>query len=359
MAKSRSKSLERIKNLLEKFSNAYGVSGYEKNIVNVLKEEMAPYTDEIRVDKLGNFIATKKGRGLSVMIAAHIDEVGFMVKFIDEKGFIYFVKHGGWFDQTLLNQRVLIHTRRGSIVGVVGSKPPHVMKEEERKKVIVIDDMYVDIGAKSRKDAERIGVEIGNPITLDRKFSVLANNFVTGKSFDNRAGVVVMIETARLLSKTKIKANVSFVGTVQEEVGLKGARTSAYSINPDVAVVIDTTIPGDHPGMEKKNSAIELGKGPAVTVSDAEGMGVIVSEQVLQWIKETAQKNRIPYQLSILEKGMTDAAIINLTRSGILTGGISVATRYLHSPVEVLKLEDIESCAKLTAECVKSAHKYF
>jgi endoglucanase len=357
--KRKADDLDNIKILLEKFSNAHGISGHEKEIRELLKKEIKPYVDEIRIDKLGNLIATKNGNGPSVMIAAHMDEIGFMVKYIDDNGFIYFAKSGGWFDQTLLNQRVVIHTKNKRIVGVVGSKPPHIMKAEEAKKIVEIGDMYIDVGAKNKKDAEKIGIQVGDTITLDRKFESLSNNIVTGKAFDNRAGLVMMIEAARLLSKSKVKSKVYFVGTVQEEVGLKGARTSAYSLNPDVAIATDVNIPGDHPGVEKKHSSLAIGKGPAITVSDAEGVGIVVSELVLEWIKNTSKQAKIPYQLSVTEGGMTDAAIINITKHGIPSGGICVATRYIHSPVEMLSLRDLEQCAKLIAECVKSAHKYF
>ncbi len=359
MTKKTSNNLEEIKNLLEKLSNAHGISGHEKEVRSMLEEEIKPYVDEMQTDKLGNLIATKNGKGPSVMIAAHMDEIGFMVKYIDDNGFIYFAKSGGWFDQTLLNQRIVIHSKDKHTIGVVGSKPSHVMKMEEAKKVIEIGEMYIDIGAKNKKDAEKIGVRIGDTITVDRRFELLANGIVTGKAFDNRAGMVIMIEAARLLSKLKLKASINFVGTTQEEIGLKGARTAAYALNPDVAIAVDTTIPGDHPGVEKKSSALEIGKGPAITVSDAEGMGIVVSESVLEWMQDSAKKGKISYQLSVLEGGTTDAAIINLTRQGIPSGGISIATRYIHSPVEVLDLKDIQSCAKLVVECVKSAHKYF
>ena len=354
-----SKNLEEIKNLLEKLSNAHGISGHEKEVRTILEEELKPYVDEIKTDKLGNLIATKNGEGPSVMIAAHMDEIGFMVKYIDDNGFIYFAKSGGWFDQTLLNQRVVIHSKDKHTIGVVGSKPPHIMKAEEMKKIIEIGEMYIDIGAKNKKDAEKIGVQVGDTITLDRKFEALSNNMVTGKAFDNRAGMVIMIEAARLLSKLKLKAVVNFVGTTQEEIGLKGARTAAYALNPDVAIAVDTTIPGDHPGVEKKHSSLGIGKGPAITVSDAEGVGIVVAESVLDWMKDSAKIGKIPYQLSVTEGGMTDAAIMNITKQGIPSGGISIATRYIHSPVEVLDLKDLEQCAKLIAECIKSAHKYF
>jgi endoglucanase len=185
------------------------------------------------------------------------------------------------------------------------------------------------------------------------------NNLVSGKALDNRTGIVALIETARMLSNEKVRAEIIYVGTVQEEIGLKGARTAAHGIDPDVALAIDTTVPGDHPGIEKTSSILELGKGPVITVSDAEGAGIVVDEKTLFWLKTAAKANNIPFQLHVGEGGMTDAAIINLTRDGIPSGGISIATRYLHSPVEVADLSDIASCAKLTAEAAKVAYKYF
>lgn len=359
MTGKKNNDLERVNSLLEEFSNEYGISGFEKRVRELLQEKIKPYVDEIRVDNMGNLIATKKGKGPRVMIAAHMDEIGFMVKYVDEQGYIYFSRSGGWFDQTLLNQRVIVHTAKKDYFGVIGSKAPHVMKPEERLRVIPISEMYIDIGAIDKKDVEKAGVEIGDTITLDRKYQRLMNDLGSGKALDNRAGIVSMLETARILAEENVQAEVIYVGTVQEEIGLKGARTAAHGVNPDVAIAVDTTIPGDHPGIEKRSSILELGKGPVITVSDAEGAGIVVDEKTLTWMKSTAKEKKIDYQLSIGEGGMTDAAIINLTREGIPSGGISIATRYLHSPVEVAHLGDIEQCAKLTAEVIKTAHKYF
>lgn len=357
--KPENQNLERISSLLEKFSNAHGVSGYEKNIQKLFSAEISPFVDSVKLDNIGNLIANKKGGGLSIMIAAHMDEIGLMVKHIDEKGFLRFVSVGGFFDQTLLSQRVVVHGKKGAVVGLVGCKPPHVMKDEERKKVVEIKTMFIDIGAKNAKDAEDMGVSTGSPVTIDRDFKKLANNNVTGKAFDNRAGLVMLIEAMRRVSKLKINANVFAVGTVQEEVGLKGAKTSAYGINPDLAIATDVTIPGDHPGIEKQDSAIEMGKGAVITIMDAAGRGVIVPETVIEWLKETAKKNKIKYQLEVSEGGYTDAAAIHLIRSGIPTGVISVPARYIHSPVEMVNIEDIDQGAELIAQAIVSADKYF
>lgn len=359
MAKNKKENVEIIILLLEKLSNAHGVSGYESEVRKIFTEEVKPFVDEIKTDNLGNLIAHKKGDGLTIMIAAHMDEIGMMVKYIDEKGFIRFTTIGGFFDQTLLSQRVIIHGKKGIILGLVGCKPPHVMKDEDRKKVVEIKTMFIDIGAKNANDVKNMGIEIGAPITIDRKFQRLANDVVTGKAFDNRIGLVMLVEAMRRVSKLKIKANIFAVGTVQEEVGLKGARTSAYGINPDVAIATDVDIPGDHPGIEKQESALEMGKGAVITIMDANGRGVIVPEKVINWLKETAEKNKIDHQLDVSEGGYTDAAVIHLSRAGIPTGVISVPTRYIHSPVEMANVHDIDSGAELIAQSILSANKYF
>lgn len=348
-----------IKSLLEKFTNAHGISGCEDNIRELLEMELEPYVDTIRKDIMGNLIAVKKGEGPSIMLAAHMDEIGLMVRYIDENGFLRFVGIGGWFDQTLLNQRVVVHGKKGSIPGVIGSKPPHVMKDEDRKKPVKLEDMFIDIGAKDREDAENLGVEIGTEASIDREFVSLANGKVTSKAFDDRAGIVILIEVMKRLSKHKIDANIYAVGTVQEEVGLKGARTCAFGICPDLALALDTTIPGDHPGISKIDSSLELGKGPVITVADASGRGLIAHPQILKWLKETANENKIPYQLGVGSGGTTDATSIHLTKEGIPTGTVSIATRYIHSPVEVLDVADIEACISLIVKAVENVNNYF
>jgi putative aminopeptidase FrvX len=341
--------------LLEKLSNAHGVSGYEGNIRKIIEEEVRPYVDEIKTDKMGNLIATKKGGKPVVMLAAHMDEIGLMVKYVDDKGFARFTKTGGWFDQTLLNQRMIMHTENGPLYGVLGSKPPHAMKEEDKNKVIKADDMFIDVGAKNKEDAEKMGIKTGTPVTSDIDFRPLGNDLVTGKAFDNRAGCVMLIEALSMMKN--VKATVHAVFTVQEEVGLKGAKTSAFRLNPDVALATDVTITGDHPGIEKKDSSIEMGKGPSVTVSDADGRGIIVPESVLKWLKEAAKN--IPYQLEVGSGGTTDATAIHLTKEGIPTGVISMPTRYIHTPVSVLSMNDLEKSAELIARAVEIVDKFF
>lgn len=345
-----------IKSLLEKLSNAHGISGREGNVQQIVMDEIRAYVDEVRVDLLGNVIATKKGESPSIMIAAHADEIGLMVKQVDEKGFLRFIHIGGWYDPTLLNQRVIVHAKSGPIVGVIGSKPPHVMKEDERKKPIEAKDMFIDIGCQSQEEAEDLGIAPGTPISIDRSFAPLQGDRVTGKAFDNRAGVVAMIEALR---RTKSKSTIYAVATVQEEVGLKGAKVCTYCLNPDIALATDVTIPGDHPGIDKRDAPIEMGKGPVVVIADASGRGLLATQSIVDWLLGTAKEFDIEVQLEASEGGTTDATAIYLTKEGIPTGVLSIATRYIHSPVEVLSLSDIDKSAELIARALETAPKYF
>lgn len=350
-------SLNNIKEKLKKYSTAVGVSGNEKNILEMLKEDLKDYSSNIKIDSLGNLIVYHKKynkNNKTIMLAAHMDEIGLMVKRIDEKGFLKFVGIGGWFDQTLLNQRVIVHGEKGDIFGVIGSKPPHVMKDEDLKNPIMIKDMFIDIGANSESNARELGIEIGTYITIDRDFKELANNKVTCKSFDNRAGIVILTEVMKRLNDKNININVCAVGTVQEEVGLKGARTSANGIKPDFALAIDTTIPGDHPGITKEDSILEIGKGPVITIADASGRGIITHPLILKNLKDVAYKNNISIQLDVGDGGTTDATAIHLTNEGVPTGVVSIATRYIHSPVEVLDLNDINSCVDLIIKFIEN-----
>jgi len=359
MAKNQKENFERITLLLEKFSNANGVSGYESNVEKIFSEEMKPFVDEIKTDKLGNLIAHKKGDGLTIMLTAHMDEIGFMVKYIDEKGFLFFSEIGGFFDQTILHQRVIVHGKNGPVLGVIGSKPIHVMNAEERKKMIEKKTMFIDIGAKNAEDAKKLGVEIGATVTQDSKFQIMANNNVVGKAFDDRAGLTMLVEAMRRISVNKISANVFAVGTIQEEVGLKGARTSAFGINPDIAIATDVVVSGDHPGITKQESNMEMGKGAVITIMDASGRGMIASEKVVKWLKETAEKNKIDHQLEVSEGGTTDAAAIQLSQRGIPVGVISVPDRNIHTSVEVINIHDVDSGAELIAQAIMSVDKYF
>ena len=341
---------------LENLSNASGVTGRESEVRELMIRLMTPYADEIIVDKLENVIAVKKGKPNSpkIMLAAHMDEVGLMVKTITKEGFLQFAKMGGIDDRILPAQKVTIFSRKGMFSGVVGSKPPHIQKEEERKKVLAYDDLFIDVGAESKEDALALGVAVGDPVGFDVKYTSLGKDVVMGKAFDNRAGCVTMIEALKLMEKTD--CTIYAVGTVQEEVGLRGAGVAAFGVDPDLAIALDVTIAGDTPGVREFDSSVKMGKGPALTISDS---GLITSPKILRWLLDSAEEEKIPFQIESGLMGSTDAARILLTRQGVPCGNVSVPARYIHSPVGILSIKDIENSAKLTVAAVNRISKYF
>ncbi|HUK84494.1 MAG TPA: M42 family metallopeptidase [Candidatus Acidoferrum sp.] len=341
---------------LEKLSNACGVTGRENEVRELMIRLMTPYTDEIIVDRLENVIAIKKGKEKSpkIMLAAHMDEVGLMVKTITKDGFLQFAKMGGIDDRILPAQRVMVFSKKRTFAGIIGSKPPHIQKEEERKKIIASDELFIDIGAENKDDALGMGVSVGDPVGFDVKYVQLAKDVVVGKAFDNRAGCVTMIEALRILEKTDF--TIYAVGTVQEEVGLRGAGAAAFSIDPDVAIALDVTIAGDTPGVKEFDTSVKMGKGPALTITDT---GLITSSKILRWLMDAAEEEKISFQIETGLMGSTDAARISLTRQGIPCGNISMPVRYIHSPVGMLNLKDIENSAKLTIAAIQRTSKYF
>jgi len=341
---------------LEKLSNVNGVTGREDEVRELIKKYLKPYVDEIREDKLGNLIALKKGgKGApTVMLAAHMDEVGLMIKNIKKKGFLQFAKVGGIDDRILLAQKVIVHTNKGPLNGIVGSKPVHIQTDEERKKVINADKLFIDVGAKDREEAEEMGVQVGDVVSFDTKFARLSNKVVLGKALDNRAGCAIMIEVMKRLQKCD--CNVYAVGTIQEEVGLRGATIAAFQLKPDVGIALDTTVAGDTPGVGEGEAPAKMGKGPVVTVADA---GLIAHPKVLRLLIESAKEDGIPYQLETGIRGSTDAARIALTRDGIPSGVIAAPTRYIHSPAAIMNLDDAEKTVELTIAAIKKVQKYF
>jgi putative aminopeptidase FrvX len=340
-----------MKKLLEKLSNAPGISGFEEEVREIIFNELNGVVDEINIDEMGNLIAIKNGDlgGKKIMIAAHMDEIGLMVRYIDKMGFVKFSKIGGINDQMLLNQDVYIQTSNGNINGVIGSKPPHKMKKSERNKVLEYDKMFIDIGASNREEAQKM-VRIGDPIVIKQSFQDLGSSQVKGKALDNRAGCAVLIE---VLKRVDSSATIYGVGTVQEEVGLKGAKTSAFRINPDMALALDVTIAGDHPGIKPEEAPSKLGDGPTIVLADQSGDGIITHPTVKKLLISVAEKETIPYQLEVSEGGTTDGTAIHLTRQGIPTGVISPPSRYIHTPVSVVNMEDIENTVKLILAVLK------
>ena len=342
-------SKDSILQLLTKYCSKPSPPGFEDEVRELVIEDLKELSDEVWVDALGNVIAVKRGRGEGrVMIAAHMDEIGLMIRHITKDGFLRFAPIGGWVDRILPGQRVIIKTLDGRFIrGVVGCKAPHVMKPEETKQVIPISDLFIDVGASSREEAEGMGITPGAVAVIERDVARLGNpDIVTGRGFDDKVGLAVMIEALRALNEHGV--DVYAVATVQEEVGLKGARVAAFSITPHLGIALDTTIASDMPGVEEHDYITKIGKGPAIKVMDGrKGTGLITHPAIRDLLIEVAKREGIPYQLEVLTGGTTDASIIQLTKDGVPAGTISVPTRYVHSPVETLNLNDAVNAAKL------------
>jgi endoglucanase len=342
--------------MLEKLSNACGVAGREEEVKGLMKNFLKPHVDEVIEDKLGNIIGVREGKknAPKVMLAAHMDEIGFLIKTISKEGFLQFTKIGGIDDRVLLAQKVMVYTEKAPLHGIIGSKPPHIQKEEERKKIITSDELFIDIGAENQEEARKMGVKIGDTVGFDVKFAKIGKSIVIGKAFDDRVGCAVMIEVMKRLEKAE--CTVYAVGTVMEEVGLRGATTAAFGIYPDVGMAFDVTVAGDIPGVREVEAPIKMREGPSLTIADT---GLITHPKILRLLIDAAEENKIPYQLETGLPGSTDAARISLTREGVPSGVISIPTRYIHSPTSMLSLEDTEKSVKLALAAIQKIPKYF
>ena len=339
--------------LLRKLSNAYGPPGYEDEVRDLLRAELEGCADETKVDKLGNVIfwhRGKKGKPL-IMLAAHTDEVGFLVRHIEDQGYLR-IHAWGVVPNLLPGQRLLFRGKKGGLKGVVGTKPPHIMSEEERKKPVVLDDLFVDIGTCTREEAERRGAYVGMTGVFDVEFTDLGDGYVRGKALDDRAGCFVMAEVFKSLKGSPL--NVVAVGTVQEEVGLRGSKTAAYQVDPDYGLAIEGTFAVDMPGMAPHMVPAALRKGPVVTIADA---SVIAHPTVFKTIVEAAEAEKIPYQFKKIPSGGTDAGSIHLTKGGIPSGTIAVPCRYIHGPAAITSTEDIENTIRLVKAFVDRISK--
>jgi endoglucanase len=306
---------------------------------------------ELSRDRLGSFICTKPGdaKAPKVMLAGHLDEVGFLVKSVTKEGFVKFLPLGGWWGHVVLAQRLIIKTRKGDVLGVVGSKPPHELRDEDRKKVLEIKDMYIDVGAASDWDVKKkLDIRPGDAIVPDASFAVMANpNLLLAKAWDNRIGCALAAETTRRLVDKKHPNTVYAVATVQEEVGLRGAQTSAQKIQPDVAFALDVGIAHDTPGTEGDE---KLGGGPLVVVYDSSS---IPHRGLLDLTMETAAKLRIPLQFESVERGGTDAGRFHLNREGVPSLAMGVPARYIHSHVSIIDRRDYEATVTLLVALVQ------
>jgi len=326
--------------LLKRLSDARGVSGNEDAVRAILVEEIRPHVDEYRVDTIGNLIAMVRARGVEtphrVMVAAHMDEVGLMVVRIDKDGVLRFRTVGGVDPRVLIAKRVLVG--KEAIPGVIGMKPIHLLTEEERKQVAKVEQMYIDIGAKGKDDAESV-VKVGDYVSFATQARLLGR-VVMGKAFDDRAGCAVLAE----LVKERYSVDLVAAFTVQEEVGLRGARVAAYGIEPEIGFALEGTICDDLPREEDVTPVTRLGKGPAITVMDR---SMIADRHLVDLLVRTAEAEGIPHQFKAPGLGGTDAGAIHMSREGVPSVAVSVPARYIHTPVSLVSLDDFEGAVAL------------
>lgn len=341
-------------NWLKEISTVPGVSGFEQPVKDLMVNKLGSIT-EVSYDKIGSVIFTKRGscHDPKIMLASHMDEIGFMVKTVTKDGYIKFTTLGGWWEQVMLGQRVTVLTGKGNIPGVVGSKPPHILTPEERKKVVKKREMFIDIGAVDENEAKtRFGVRPGDAISPYSEFTVMANEkFLMAKAWDNRIGCAIVAQVLEKLQYEMHSNTVFGVGTVQEEVGLRGAQTSASVINPDIAFAVDTCVAGDTPGVTDDLAASKLGKGVAIAIYDA---SMIPHTKLRNFVIDIAEKNNIPYQLEFTEGGGTDAGKIHVHASGVPSLVLSIPTRYIHSHNSIINRDDYEAAIRLLVEVIKN-----
>lgn len=339
--------------MLKELTDANAISGHEREARDVMEKYVKPYADEVFTDHLGSLIAKKVGEenGPKIMVAGHLDEVGFMITRIDKNGFLYFQTIGGWWNQVMLAQRVTIMTKEGNITGVIGSKPPHILTAEQRKKPVEIKDMFIDIGASSKEEAEKFGVRPGDSVVPYFEFTQMKNEkMLLAKAWDNRIGCAIAIDVLKQLQNEAHPNTVYGVGTIQEEVGLRGAKTSAHLIMPDIAFGVDVGIAGDTPGVSDKDADSKLGKGPQIILYDA---SMISHKGLRDLVIETAEEKEIPFQYSSMPGGGTDSGAIHLTHDGVPALSITIATRYIHSHAAMLHRDDFENAVRLIVEVIK------
>lgn len=337
------------KELIKKLTEANGVPGNEYQVAKLIEGEVKDLVTEVSRDNLGSVIANLKGTGPSVVIGGHMDEVGFMVKGITKEGFIKFQTLGGWYSQVMLAQEWQITTDKGIVIGVTGSKPPHIIPLEQRKNAASIDDMFLDVGVNSKEEAEALGIEVGNMITPLQEFKELGNkNYLLGKAWDNRIGSAVVIEVLRNLKDEKLNNQLFGTFTVQEEVGLRGAKTTSHMVAPQIAFAIDTGLGNDVPGSVSEEQT--LGNGPQILLFDG---GLIAHRGLRKFVIEVAKELEIPYQEGVINGGRTDAGEMHLAHHGAAALSICIPTRYMHSHTSIIHYEDYKNTVKLMTEVIK------
>ena len=338
--------MDRVEKLLKELTEADGVPGYEKEIRNILEKRLKKLGTLSR-DKMGSLICKSSGSNANpkVMLASHMDEIGFMVKHISSDGYIKFTPLGGWWDQVLLTQRVKIKTKKGDVIGVIGAKPPHLIPQDERTKTVNKKNMYIDIGATSSKEVEKAGIRIGDPIIPDSEFTVLSTQKTyMAKAFDDRIGCAVLLSVLEQIKNKKFPNTVYGAATVQEEVGVRGATTSVEVVDPDVAIILESDIAGDVPGIKPDESSTKLGGGPSILMYDAR---MIPNLKLRDLIIDTAKKESIPLQFTTMEGGATDGQIIHLHKHGVPTVVVGVPTRHIHSHNSIIRRVDLDNTVDL------------
>lgn len=340
--------------LLKEICEIAGAPGFEKRVRDLVLDLVTPHVDEVKVDNIGNVIAIKKGKrnpdGKRVMVAAHMDEIGFIVTNIDDNGFLRFHTLGGFDPKTLTAQRVIVHGKK-DIVGVMGSKPIHVMSPEERTKLPKTTDFFIDLGMP-KSEVEKF-ITVGDPVTRDREL-IEMGDCVNCKSIDNRVAVFILLETLKQLENPAYDVYATF--TVQEEVGIRGANVAAHGINPDFGIALDTTIAFDVPGAQAHEKVTELGKGTAIKIMDAM---TICDYRMVEFMKQTAQKEEISWQPEILTAGGTDTAgVQRMGKQGAIAGAISIPTRHLHQVIEMSHKKDIFDSISLLKACLEQVDSY-
>ena len=339
--------------LLSKVCKEPGAPGFEDRIRNLVIGEIKDLVDEWSIDPMGNVLAIKKGKqDKKVMVAAHLDEIGFIVTHIDEDGFIRFHTLGGFDPKTLTAQRVIVHGKE-DVIGVMGCKPVHLMTAEEKKKHIAISDFFIDTGMPVEKVKELI--DVGNPITREREL-IEMGDCVNAKSIDNRVSVFVLIETLKALQGKEIPYDLVAAFTVQEEVGLRGAIASASGVNPEFGIALDTTIAFDLPGSKPEEQVSRLGEGAAIKILDG---ATICDHRMVSFLKQTADKHNIQWQPEILPRGGTDTAGLQRhANGGSISGAISIPTRNLHQVIEMAHKRDIKKCIELLTHALLEMDQY-
>ena len=345
------KQLEMLKDL----TDVNGIAGFESAVKDKVKAYIEPLSDEIIEDNLGGIFGKKRSESGSktILVGGHLDEIGFMVTEIDDNGFLKFSPVGGWWNQVMLSQRMTITTGEGKqLTGVIGSKPPHVLTPEERKKPVKIKDMFIDIGVASKEEAKEAGVELGDMVTPYTEFTELANeNYLLAKAWDNRFGTALSIDLLKAVKDDNLNINLVSGATVQEEVGLRGAKVAANKVKPDLAIAVDVGLAMDTPGMKSSNGTGDLGKGPLLLLLDGSNIGHVAFRKHIQ--KVAAEKD-IPYQLQVIQGGGTDAGSFHVSNEGVPSVAIGVPLRYMHSNVSIMHREDYQNAVKLVKEVVKS-----